>query len=190
MYREGQTEFLSSNQKKRKTAKLTDLFAKLKTLEATHKCTLAQSIHMKFIEIRTRIQEQLGHNLKKKFNLSQKLFYEYGNKSGHLLAQSLRTKKARNTIHHLHSQKGQTITKNADIAHEFEQFLSKFSVQILQRENSSLYNINANIPNTPPTQKRQSEIHSFLPNSPAGKSQCTPPKHLILQSAQQNGSRQ
>lgn len=100
---------------------------------------------------RTRSQSE------KKLILSQKLFYEYGIKSGHVLAKALCSKKARNTIHQIHSPTGKTLTKNTDIAHEFEQYYS------------SLYNLNVSNPSASPTSKRQNEIQSFLNKFSPGK---------------------
>lgn len=70
--------------KKAKKATLSNLFLKLKKLEALHKQTLAQQTHSELTETRTLLKDELHLNLKKKFILSHKLFYELGNKSGHL----------------------------------------------------------------------------------------------------------
>lgn len=70
---------------------------------------ITQKSYLELIETRTRLQEELGRKLRKKYTPSQKLFYEFGNKCGHLLAQALRTKKAKNTVHQIDSPLGKTI---------------------------------------------------------------------------------
>lgn len=140
---------LAASVRKEKKAKLANLFAKLKKLEALHKHTLAQQTHSELTETRTLIKE-LHHNLKKKFILSQKLFYEFGNKSGRLLAQVLHKKKANNTIHQLHSTNGKTLTHNDDIAKEFENYYS------------SLYDLQTSDPPLSQTSLRSRKIDSLL----------------------------
>lgn len=75
---------LAARIKKEKQSQLKEMFDKLKTLEALHKRTLAQQSHLELTEVRTLIQDEIGKNIRKKFTLSQKLFYEFGNKR-HLL---------------------------------------------------------------------------------------------------------
>lgn len=84
-----------------------ELFTKLKTLETLHKRMLAQQSYQELIETRKLLQDELGRAIRKNFMLSQKLFYEFENKSGHLLAQALHSKKAKTTVHKFHSPTGE-----------------------------------------------------------------------------------
>lgn len=141
---------ITASIKKAKKAKLADLFTKLKKLEALHKRNLAQKTHSELVEICTLIQDALNQNVKKNYILSQKLFYEYGNKSGHLLAQALRKKKSNNTIHQIHSPTGTSLVNNNAIATEFEKYYS------------SLYDLHKSEPPITPPTVRSKELKLFL----------------------------
>lgn len=94
---------LASTLKREKQTYIRAIFSKLKRLETTHKPTLVQQTHQELVETRILLQEELGPKLKHKYTLSQNLFYEFSNKNDHLLAQALRSKKAKAkaTVHQL-----------------------------------------------------------------------------------------
>ncbi|XP_077340933.1 uncharacterized protein LOC143986462 [Lithobates pipiens] len=135
---------ISASLRKARKAGLAALFAKLRNLEASHKQTLAQHTLEELTDTRALINETLNLNVKKKFILSQKLFYEQGNKCGRFLAQALRKQRNNNVIHHLRSSSGELITHNRDIAKEFEKYYS------------SLYNLQNSAPDS------DNMISSFL----------------------------
>lgn len=64
---------LASAVKWEKQTYLREIFSKLKRLEATHKCTLAQQTYQELVETLTLLQDELGCKLKRKHALSQKL---------------------------------------------------------------------------------------------------------------------
>lgn len=61
--------------KKEKQTRLKDIFTKLKSLEATHRCTLAHQTYLELTEVCTLLQEKLGRNLKKKYTHYHKKYF-------------------------------------------------------------------------------------------------------------------
>lgn len=92
---------MASAAKPEKQVGIQDLLSKISSLERAHKRILAQKTLQDLLAILKLLLEELRHRLKKKYTLSQKLFYEHGNKNEHMLAQVLRSKKSKATIHHL-----------------------------------------------------------------------------------------
>lgn len=104
-------------------ASLNPLMTRLWSLETNNKQSQAQQTYQELIQVWSMLLDKLGRKVKCKFiRKSQKLFYECGNKSGKFLARALQAKKAVNTIHHLRSPQGQTLTASTDIATQFECF--------------------------------------------------------------------
>lgn len=62
--------------------------------------------------------------MKRKFALTHKLYYEFGNKAGKLLANALQKIKVALTIHAITSPTGASVTKSEHIAQHFVRYLS------------------------------------------------------------------
>lgn len=93
--------------------------------------------------------EVLNAKLNRKFALTQKLYYEFGNKAGKLLARALQSKKASHTIHRINNTRGDAVVTNEGISSQFIQYFSK------------LYNL----PTSQPTESkvnRLKAINDFL----------------------------
>lgn len=94
---------------------------------------------------------ELGKTLKHKFTLTKRFFYEFGNKSGKMLARALQIKKEASTIHNIKDPSGNSIVTSDGIADQFIKYFTK------------LYNL-------PPTKMtgqtpdRTQAIESFLAN--------------------------
>lgn len=77
-------------QRKRRSQKVTqDLILEIRNLETTHKLTKEQETFQKLLNARTQLLEEMGRKHKRRAALSQKLFYDQGNKPGRLLACAL-----------------------------------------------------------------------------------------------------
>lgn len=147
----GQLISLASALKHEKRKHMNDLLAKIQTLERAHKLYLAQHTHHELTETRKLLLEELGQKMRSKYTLSQKLFYEYSNKSSHLLAQALCAKKQNKaTVHQLKTSSGNTLKSCLDIAQEFEHFYA------------DLYNLSASETQMPTPSPRSSLIQNFL----------------------------
>lgn len=119
------------------------LYAKIHSLERTHKLSLATKSLVDLIKAREELLEELNKFLKRKYILTQKLFYEFRNKSGKLLARELQSKKATNTIHTIRDSSGSLFAAPADIANQFVHYFS------------DLYNL-------PSSRDKQATIREFL----------------------------
>lgn len=137
---------LSAHRNKTRRTHMAALLAKIHALEQAHKLSLAAIFLKDLIKTREELLEALGKSLKRKYILTQKLFYELGNKSGKLLARALRSKKASHTIR---DSSGASFASSRDIATQFIKYFSE------------LYNL-------PPangqgvTPDRQSTLRGFL----------------------------
>lgn len=78
---------------------ITNLIHKIKTLERVYKQTYAQQTYQDLTQTRELLLAELSHKTKHKFILQQKLFYEFGNKSGKYLAKAIQTNKVCTNIH-------------------------------------------------------------------------------------------
>lgn len=94
-------------------------------LEQTHKASLGNSSLAELSQAREDLLEALTTTLKRKFALTQKLYYEFGNKAGKLLARALQTKKALHTIHKIINSRGEAVVTNEGISSQFIQYFSK-----------------------------------------------------------------
>lgn len=100
-------------------------------------------------QLRTELLDELHNNVKRKYMLTQKCFYEYGKKSGKMLARALQAKKVAHTIHSIVDPSGKTMVESDDIAAEFVHYYT------------NLYNIRT--PQSSPTLADRNEaIHNFL----------------------------
>lgn len=102
---------LAAKRNKRKKAKIVELTNRIYTLEQKHKASLATEALAELTRTREELLEELHKTLKLKYTLSQKYFYEFGNKSGKLLARALQAKKAAQTIHTIKDTSGTAIVK-------------------------------------------------------------------------------
>lgn len=84
--------------KRERQANIKKLTTRIHILERAHKSTLATSSLNKLIQARTELLEELGKRTKQNYMLTRKNFYEFGNKSGKMLANALQNKKASTTI--------------------------------------------------------------------------------------------
>lgn len=100
-----------SRRHKIRMARITELAHQIKTLVQAHKHSLAANTHEALLKARKDLLDLFQTRLRRKFALTQKLFYEFGNKSGRLLANSLQKRKAAFTIHSILSATGDSVTK-------------------------------------------------------------------------------
>ena len=68
-------------------ALIQELTDKIARLEAQHKGSRAVEVAVELAETRSRLQEELYKKARKRMMLSQKLFYEHGNKPGRLISE-------------------------------------------------------------------------------------------------------
>lgn len=96
-------EFISlmARRTKLRKARVTELSNRVKTLERAHKRTLATQTHAELLKAREELLGELQKTLKRRYALTNKLFYEFGNKSGKLLAAALQKKRSSHTIHNI-----------------------------------------------------------------------------------------
>lgn len=119
-----QGEFITIAAKKRreKQAHISQLTKSIHALEKTHKRTQAWSTLQELSQLRAKLMEEMNKRTKRNLILSQKRIYEYGNKSGRLLAKALRAKRATTTIHCIHDLTGKKLTNNVQIADQFVKY--------------------------------------------------------------------
>lgn len=77
------------------------------------------------MKVREELLDILGKKSRRNLALTHKLFYEFGNKSGKLLAKTLHSKLADTTIHSISDPSGKKICISAEIASHFHAFYSK-----------------------------------------------------------------
>lgn len=116
---------LTANRNKLKWNHIAALSEKIHTLERAYKLSLATKSLVELIKAREELLEALGKSLKHKYVLTQKLFYEFGNKSGKLLARALQSRKASNTIHTIRDPSGTSLVSSEDIATQFVKYFSE-----------------------------------------------------------------
>lgn len=75
-------------------ARIDSLITRIHMLELAHKMSQATFSLQELQQIRADLLEELNKKIKRNYVLSQKIFYEYANKSGKLLARALLSKKA------------------------------------------------------------------------------------------------
>lgn len=120
-----QGELISIAANRSKLKRIAALSAKIHALKWAHKLSLATKSLADLLKAREELLEELGKTLNHKYILTQKLFYEFGNKSGKLLARALQHKKAATTIHTIKDPGGNIFVSSEDIANQFVQCFSK-----------------------------------------------------------------
>lgn len=140
---------LAAQRNKLRKARINELTDRILTLEQAHKASLAASTLTELTQTREELLEELNHTLKRNYAMTQKLFYEFGNKSGKLLARALQVKKAAHTIHKITTPTGDTLVTTDDISDHFVQYFSK------------LYNLPTTLPPAA-TSDRMTAITDFL----------------------------
>lgn len=136
--------------KKAYQARITNLIQKIKTLELAHKQTQAQQTYQELTQTREYLLTELSHKTKRKFILQQKLFYEFGNKSGKYLVRAIQKNKARSNSHTINDSQGRSKVTAPDIASQFEAYCS------------TLYNLDTQADGPSNNNTRQSLIKNFL----------------------------
>lgn len=147
---QGRLISLASALKQDKQKLVSNLLTKIQTLERSHKRNLGHHTHQELTETCKLLLEELDQKTRKKYTLSQKIFYEHSNKSGHLLAQALLSEKAKTTVHQLQTPLGNTLKSNPDIAQAFKHFCA------------NLYNLLATKVQTSNPTPRSTLIQNFL----------------------------
>lgn len=148
---------------KARQANIFKLSEKIHSLERKHKQSLADQTLQELLKAREDLLEELRKSTGLKFVLSQQIFYEFGNKSGKMLARALQNKKENSTIHSISDPLGNKIETSNGIANQFEQFYSK------------LYNLHTQSL-TDPTRDRKKMIDDFL--TQFGRIPSPPPRLL------------
>ncbi|XP_077341175.1 uncharacterized protein LOC143986639 [Lithobates pipiens] len=148
---------LAALRKKANQARISDLVHKIQQLERAHKHSLAQATLQDLTETRKLLQEALNRKTHRKFILTQKLFYEQGNKNGRLLAQAIRTKRISTTVHTIKDPGGTAHTSSADIASQFETYYK------------SLYNLHSPSSTHSTQRHREMLLTDFLEKYSPGK---------------------
>lgn len=102
-----------------------DLLEKIRKLEGLHKQSQALTTLTDLIQARKDLLDLLDKQIQRKYILSKKKFYEFGNKASKMLAKALQVSRSNKTIHHITDPSGRKLTKTLDIARQFVQYYSK-----------------------------------------------------------------
>lgn len=121
----GELISLAAKQNKLRKAHINDLTTRIRTLERSHKVSLAASSLAELTQTREEVLEELNQTLNLKFAMTQKLFYEFSNNASKLLARALQAKKAAHTIHAIKYPSGDTLVTTEDISEQFIQYFTK-----------------------------------------------------------------
>lgn len=140
---------IASKRRRERQAHISILSKRIQNLEKIHKKTRALSTLEELTQVRTELKEVLHKQIKRKYILSQKIFYEHGNKSSKILARALRAKRSSTTLHSINDPSGSKVTSNTLIADQFVNYFSQ------------LYNINPHKP-TINNDRRTHLIKEFL----------------------------
>lgn len=122
----------------------------MKTLETVHKAPLAANTLPRTHTSEKRFTRTRHSNPTTILLLSHKLFYEFSNKSGRLLAKTLRSEQAINRVHSIKDSTGKAQTDPAVIADEFRKYYY------------ALYNLPCTDEERHPHMIRTSQIQEFL----------------------------
>lgn len=116
---------IAAHRNKFTNTRMAELTARIRPLEQTHKASLAIASLEDLSQAREEFLEALTATVKRKFALSQKLYYEFSNKAGKLLVRALQTKKASHTIHKLINPNGEAVVTDEGISAQFVQYFTK-----------------------------------------------------------------
>lgn len=125
----------------------TDLVNRIHRLEQTHKKSIMDATFKELTEARKERLDLLGKQHRRKRVLTQKLYYESGNKCYRFLASALRSHKSSLTVHSIRDSQGIKHVNNEAIASQFQMFYT------------SIYNLPTS--SLPPL-TRASKIKQFL----------------------------
>lgn len=89
---------IGSRVKKERAREIVDLLGKIKTLEFTHKQSLASQTLLELTALRNQLRSLALIKAKETISKCHRSFYEHSNKCGKLLARALRIQKARTFI--------------------------------------------------------------------------------------------
>lgn len=121
----GELIALSAKRRKDRQTHINTLTSRIQALEAAHKSSMAATSLPELLQARSELLEALNKQTKRNYILSQKIFYEYGNKSGKILARALHAKKAKTTIHSITDPTGNRLVSNDQIAGQFVNYYSQ-----------------------------------------------------------------
>lgn len=140
---------IAAKKRREKLTHISQLTTSIHELEKAHKRTQSISTLQELSQVRAELVDELNKRTKRNFILSQKMFYEYGNKAGRLLVRVLCVKRATTTIHCIHDLTGKKLTNNDHIADQFVRYYTQ------------LYNLKTNTPQTE-TEARRQVLKDFL----------------------------
>ena len=136
------------NKDRRERIKL--LTDRIEMLERSHKRSLASDVLAELTTARNELLQILEEKIKRNKVYLHKFFYEYGNKTGRLLANSLNaSNKKFDNIHSINDPTGKKLTCTSDITRQFQKFYS------------NLYNLRDTTPKFD-SSSRRSMITDFL----------------------------
>lgn len=120
-------DFLAAAAKrnKEKRKQHSDLIERIRRLEGVHKQSQAFNTLNDLIQARKDLLDLLDKQIQRKYILSKRKFYEFGNKASKMLARALQISKSNATIHHIIDPSGNKLNKTPDIARQFVQYYSK-----------------------------------------------------------------
>lgn len=110
---------LTALHKRRSQQHILELLSDIKRLETSYKLSLNSTTLEELTLTRALLHEVLGLKVQRRFILSQKVFYEFRNKSGRPLARSLCRKAFSLRIHLVKHRKGRPHSISERIATEF-----------------------------------------------------------------------
>lgn len=93
----GELIALATKAKRKHEETIQSLIDKIKRLEATHKCSSAQTTLQDLSHTHALLLEEQGKHSRQSYVLNQKVLYEHGNKSGRLLARTVQASKVSST---------------------------------------------------------------------------------------------
>ncbi|CAH2301598.1 Hypothetical predicted protein, partial [Pelobates cultripes] len=109
--------------KKQRTQEIAHLVTQVAQLEAKHKHTLHDATYKQLLETRAKLNSRLQSKIQFQFQLAKKTFYEFGNKSGKLLARALRARRKKCHVQKITAAGTHMLTPKA-IADGFRQYYS------------------------------------------------------------------
>lgn len=121
----GELRSIAAKGNKHRKARIEDLSTRIHALKQAHKLSEASNTLSDLLKAREELLEVLGNTLQRKYVLTHKPLYEFGNKSGKLLARALQLKKAASTIHTIKDPSGNAFVTPEDIANQFVRYFSK-----------------------------------------------------------------
>lgn len=137
--------------KQQRIKRTEELYGKLKELELRHRAVMDRDTWAELTQIRMELNELLLDRVKAQMSKSRRLFYEFGNKPGRMLANALKDSKSRTYIPSIRTGNGGLVVKSEEIAAQFHSYFVKlYNLRGFEEENrfGGLHDIQAYLAST------------------------------------------